>query len=137
MKENSRENAGLIERLKRRYRLIERYLNRIQSCLYAEYYGTAEEDSMKDLPESLRKIEELEGLLSLQLFSQEEYVLLGKVCRKRKDYFAAVHSDRFLIHRKDPERKIGREEIIRDLQAAEEARILLLERMIRLQNRTI
>ena len=127
--------AGILERLKKRYRLIERYLRGIHACLYAEYYGTLEEKgSMDDLYELLREIEQLEGLLNLRLFSEKEYILLDEVCRKRSKWFC--RKDSLFIRRADID-ETDRDEIIRDLNKTEEARMILLDTMIRLESRRI
>ena len=127
--------AGILERLKKRYRLIGRCLRGIHACLYAEYYGTLEEKgSTDDLYELLREIEQLEALLSLRLFSEKEYILLDEVCRKRTKWFRK--KDALLIRKADVD-ETDREEIIRDLNKAEEARMILLDTMIRLESRRV
>lgn len=124
---------GILERLKKRYRLIERYLRGIHACLYAEYYGTLEgKDRMEDLYGLLREIEQLEGLLNLQLFSEKEYSLLDEICRKRGKWFRKKDS---LFIRKADIDETDRDEIIRDLGHAEEVRMILLDTMIRLESR--
>jgi|GEM_PF-7030243 hypothetical protein len=124
---------GILERLKKRYRLIERYLRGIHACLYAEYYGTLEgKDRMEDLYGLLREIEQLEGLLNLQLFSEKEYSLLDEICRKRGKWF---HKKDSLFIRKADIDETDRDEIIRDLGHAEEVRMILLDTMIRLESR--